>query len=144
MPRTSHTDMIISKEKQIYILRQMGKRMRKKLIAYLKELDKKEYLEMTTKEIEDVKKELLIQIQFFQHERMIHLIVTALFAILEVLSLLICVIDMSIFSSVLCGLFFILLIPYIYHYYLLENGVQEMYKWYDHISNEIKDKEVNK
>lgn len=136
--------MIISKEKQIYILRQMGKRMRKKLIAYLKELDKKEYLEMTRKEAEDMKKELLIQIQFFQHERMIHLIVTALFAILEVLSLLICVIDMSIFSSVLCGLFFILLIPYIYHYYLLENGVQEMYKWYDHISNEIKDKEVNK
>ena len=117
--------------------------MRKKLIAYLKELEKKEYLEMTTKETEDMKKELLIQIQFFQHERMIHLIVTALFAILEVLSMLICVIDMSIFSGVLCGLFFVLLIPYIYHYYLLENGVQEMYKWYDHISNESKDKEVN-
>ena len=49
----------------------------------------------------------LIQVSFFQHERLIHLIVTVTFALL------------------------ILLIPYIRHYYILENEVQKMYGQYD-------------
>lgn len=115
--------------------------MRKKLVAYLAKLNKVEYSKLSINQIMELKEELLIQIQFFQHERIIHLIVTALFAILEVLSLLVCVINISIYSCILSGLFFVLLIPYIYHYYILENGVQKLYECYDQINEEIKNKE---
>ena len=62
----------------------------------------------------------LRQIAFFQHERLIHLIVTALFAQLIQL-------------TVLTAALLVLLIPYIFHYYLLENEVQKMYAQYDEI-----------
>ena len=42
---------------------------------------------LTTAEAAREQEQLLIQIQFFQHERLIHLIVTALFALLTILSL---------------------------------------------------------
>ena len=42
---------------------------------------------LTTEETAREQEQLLIQIQFFQHERLIHLIVTALFALLTILSL---------------------------------------------------------
>ena len=69
---------------------------------------------LTTAEAAREQKQLLIQIQFFQHERLIHLIVTALLA-LDIL-------------------FLVLLIPYIFHYYRLENGVQKLYEYYDKLS----------
>ena len=71
--------------------------------------------------------QMLIQIGFFQHERLIHLIVTVLFAILA--SLLI----QEWAVLLLCLMFFVLLIPYIRHYYILENGVQKLYEYYDQI-----------
>ncbi len=43
---------------------------------------------LTPEKAETAKKELLIQIGFFQHERLIHLIVTVLFAVLTVITLL--------------------------------------------------------
>lgn len=77
------------------------------------------------------KEEHLIQISFFQHERLVHLIVTVIFALLEMLSLIIIVFHFSIMAVALAILFLILLIPYIRHYYILENGVQKMYTQYD-------------
>lgn len=38
----------------------------------------------------------------------------------------------------LCVLFLVLLIPYIGHYYLLENEVQKMYIQYDEIWKRVK------
>lgn len=73
----------------------------------------------------------LIQIGFFMHERLIHLIVTVLFAILTVASIFYASLCPSIGALLLVVAFLCLLIPYIAHYYLLENSVQHMYRQYD-------------
>lgn len=86
-----------------------------------------------------IKQEHLTQVAFFQHERLVHLIVTITFAILELLTVCAYVIVGAIDSAlsmpllVLAIAILILLVPYIKHYYLLENEVQKMYKQYDRI-----------
>lgn len=81
--------------------------------------------------VRDKLEEHLVQIGFFQHERLIHLIVTVTFALLEMLAILLNVISDSFFSLMLPIVILILLIPYIRHYYILENEVQKMYVQYD-------------
>ena len=87
----------------------------------------------------EIKQEHLTQVAFFQHERLVHLIVTITFAILELLTVCAYVIVGAIDSAlsmpllVLAIAILILLVPYIKHYYLLENEVQKMYKQYDRI-----------
>lgn len=105
----------------------MGERIKN----YLKQID--EMLENPPEGI-DYGKEIekhLVQIGFFMHERLIHLIVTVLFAILTVATIFFAVASPSIGMLVLTVAFMCLLIPYISHYYLLENSVQKMYKQYD-------------
>lgn len=80
---------------------------------------------------EDIRGEMLVQIQFFQHERLIHLIVTVLFALLAVVSILANLLIQELAVLALCLMFFVLLVPYIRHYYILENGVQQLYEYYD-------------
>ena len=77
------------------------------------------------------KAELLIQIGFFQHERLIHLIVTVLFALMTILVFLVAVTNFAPWNGVLLLLLLVLLIPYIKHYWLLENGTQKLYQYYD-------------
>lgn len=109
--------------------------MRKRINYYLSYYKEKVKEPLTTEEKAQERERLLVQIGFFQHERLIHLLVTVLFALLTVA---------SIFTTLLAGvyaplllvldtLFFILLIPYIYHYYVLENGVQKLYTYYDQL-----------
>ena len=81
--------------------------------------------------VQDKLKEHLVQVGFFQHERLIHLIVTVTFALLEMLAIVISVISDSFFTLLLPIVILILLIPYIRHYYILENEVQKMYGQYD-------------
>ena len=71
------------------------------------------------------------QIEFFMHERLIHLIVTALFAVLAFLVLFQLLNSFTIVMAVLFAALMCLLVPYIMHYYLLENSVQKMYEQYD-------------
>lgn len=68
---------------------------------------------------------------FFQHERLIHLIVTVTFALLTMMGLAVYCIAEYMPILAMIGLFMILLVPYIGHYYTLENEVQKMYKQYD-------------
>lgn len=89
--------------------------------------------ENPTQNREQLIKEHLTQISFFQHERLIHLIVTVAFALLEMLSLIIVFIAPGPFTLLLTIVVLILLIPYIRHYYILENGVQKMYEQYDRL-----------
>lgn len=77
--------------------------------------------------------EHLQQISFFQHERLIHLIVTMTFAVLTLLSFGIVLVTQLFSLLLLTGTLLVLLIPYIFHYYLLENETQKMYVQYDHI-----------
>lgn len=106
--------------------------MRKYVNDYIKSIDK--ILEQKTIDNpEEIKKEHLIKIQFIQHERLIHFLVTFMFAII----LFICIAIMMLIKSpsilLLITLVLGLLVPYIIHYYFLENSVQKMYRQYDRI-----------
>ena len=81
--------------------------------------------------VQDKLQEHLVQVGFFQHERLIHLIVTVTFALLEMLAIVLSVISDSLFTLLLPVVILIVLIPYIRHYYILENEVQKMYVQYD-------------
>ena len=87
--------------------------------------------QITQELIRDKLEEHLVQVGFFQHERLIHLIVTVTFALLEMLAIVLSVISDSLFTLVLPVVILILLVPYIRHYYILENEVQKMYVQYD-------------
>lgn len=82
-------------------------------------------------EVEQIIREHLIQISFFGHERLIHLIVTCLFAVLTFAVFFIMLFTFNIGLIVLFAALLVLLFPYIRHYYILENGVQKMYVQYD-------------
>ena len=73
----------------------------------------------------------LVQIAFFAHERFIHLIVTVLFALMTTMVFLYTFSNFSVPLLLLMILLMGLLIPYIKHYFLLENSVQDMYEQYD-------------
>ena len=105
--------------------------MKERILNYIKQID--DMLENPPEGIdyeEEIKKHL-VQIGFFMHERLIHLIVTVLFAIMTLATIFFAVAAPSIGLLILTVAFLVLLIPYIMHYYLLENGVQKMYKQYD-------------
>lgn len=87
--------------------------------------------QITQELVRDKLQEHLVQVGFFQHERLIHLIVTVTFALLEMLAIVLSVISDSLFTLVLPVVILILLVPYIRHYYILENEVQKMYVQYD-------------
>lgn len=107
--------------------------MKKRILAYLAMIDKLLEHPPIAVNYEDEVRKHLVQIRFFMHERLIHLIVTVLFAIMTVGVALFCVADPGIPLFLLFGALLILLVPYIMHYYLLENGVQKMYEQYDEL-----------
>ena len=93
----------------------------------------------TRKEYEALLQRHLEQIQFFQHERLIHLIVTVLFAALTFAVFFVLLFSPSPGLFILLLALLILLVPYIMHYFLLENGVQKMYLQYDEILKKIRE-----
>jgi len=101
--------------------------MWERLKNFIKEMEAIDFSTLTSDEKTKVKERLLREISFFQHERLVHLIVTVMVAILSMLNLIIIKIDGSIATILLELLFIGLLIPYIIHYYRLENGVQKLY-----------------
>ena len=66
-------------------------------------------------------KRLHVRIGFFSHERLVHMFIMLFMALIQG----------SIGIYVLALLFLVLLIPYIKHYYFLENSVQKMYLIYN-------------
>jgi hypothetical protein len=69
-------------------------------------------------------------IKFVQHERLIHLLVTLAFGIKFLVMMVFSLIYPRAILFVVDGLLLVLLVPYIFHYFRLENGVQKMY-WID-------------
>jgi len=144
--------------------------MRKRVNAYLEYIDKilshelpvtasfdasGEYVRKAAKDEAHTRKDYekllethLAQISFFQHERLVHLMVTILFAVLafSTFFLLYLQIGLSVQASgglpwgllILFLLLLVLLVPYIMHYYLLENSVQKMYAQYDELLKRIR------
>ncbi|MBP3841025.1 MAG: hypothetical protein IK997_02730 [Bacilli bacterium] len=108
--------------------------MKKYLYDYIKETDKK--LENKNTDINDLIKVHLEKIKFFQHERLIHLLVTLFYAIFMMIFLV-----FSFIHYIFIIIFFIItifLIFYVVHYFRLENGVQYLYKQYDIMMKKVK------
>lgn len=107
----------------------MEKRLRNYLM-YMREFTSSEHSMVECKTAYD---NLMIQISFFQHERLVHLLVTLAFAILTIGGIIACVFVQTIPLLLMTILLLCLLIPYIRHYYILENGVQELYTRFDYL-----------
>ena len=121
--------------------------MKKRILTYRKYID---FLLASDKQSDwkYIKQEHITQVAFFQHERLVHLIVTVTFAVLELLTVCAYVIVGALDSTlsfpllILALLILVLLIPYIKHYYLLENEVQKMYVQYDRIAQKVYEEKI--
>jgi len=106
--------------------------MKKSILDYVKEIDnllKNKKID----NIDDVIENHLIKTSFYQHERLVHLIVTVLFALLSLISFLYTTTNPDLGLILLTFMFILLLVPYIMHYYHLENNVQKLYVQYDEL-----------
>ena len=97
--------------------------MNKEIEEYIKIIENKK---LNTEDIND----LLTRISFYQHERQIHLIVTMFTGLYTIIMFL----GMLTLNSIIIDIIFVILmlleIPYIFHYYFLENNVQKLYDIY--------------
>lgn len=109
--------------------------MTKQIKEYLEYLNEYMAQQHSDEELLKFKELLLIRISFYQHERLIHLLVTLAFALFFLLTLFVFLIKGGVGLMTLAVLFLVLLIPYIKHYYFLENSVQQIYKVYYRIEN---------
>ena len=103
--------------------------MKNYLYDYIKQIDN---LLKSRKRIKhEAITEHLIKISFFQHERLIHLLVTLFYAIFFIIFFALGFIHYLFFIPT--AIILVLLICYIIHYFHLENGVQYLYKHYDEL-----------
>lgn len=100
--------------------------MKKYLNDYIK------YVEKNKKKVD--REEMVVKINFFQHERLIHLIITLFYCLMFLVFLIL--ISLSYVFIIPAALLLIFLICYIIHYFLLENGVQYLYRLYDELAKE--------
>ncbi len=73
------------------------------------------------------------KIAFMQHERIVHFLVTMMFALILTVFMCAFLVIENIMLLVLITIILVLLAFYIKHYYFLENTVQKMYRVYDDI-----------
>lgn len=114
--------------------------MHKYLSTYLKEIDS--VLESEgAHDYPALLRRHLDKIQFMQHERLIHFLVTILFALVFFICLGFFLVTTEVMLLPILALVLILLVPYIFHYYFLENSVQKMYVQYDRLLEKCKKSE---
>ena len=95
--------------------------------------------DMKTADIDKTRRvlsEFEIKISYFQHERLIHLMVTlsfSLFLLLSIGAIFLFPSEFLVSAILLTCIFFGLTIGYVFHYYFLENSVQKMYHMRDEI-----------
>lgn len=107
--------------------------MTKQVKEYLEHLRLFLEAEHSTEEYALELERLRVRIGFFSHERLIHLLVTLAFAIFFLLTLFQVMNSGTPVLFLLAVMFLALLIPYIKHYFFLENSVQKMYLIYNRI-----------
>jgi predicted ferric reductase len=106
--------------------------MKKYINNYLKETDNLLNKKITISDIENH----LNKINFFSHERLVHLIVTMFSGLFAILFLILTLLNSLFVYAFL--LMMIVFIFYIFHYYFLENSIQKMYYQYDKMKEKIK------
>lgn len=84
--------------------------------------------------------DMVRQIRFFEHERLVHLLVTLFFALLFVIGILFFYAFPGLPILALSVAFLALLVLYIRHYYILENGTQRLYTLYDELNRKVNEK----
>lgn len=99
----------------------------------------KKYLDDYIKELENKKnkidiEELKTKISFFQHERLIHLIVTLFFSLFAIIFTFISLYTTNRYIYIISLILYVFVVFYILHYYYLENGVQKLYKIFDKLN----------
>lgn len=115
--------------------------MKERILNYRNRIDNLISMNSEETDWDRVIEEHLIQIGFFQHERLIHWLVTMLFALLTFMAVGVYLITGAVYVLALIGILLVLLIPYIMHYYLLENETQKMYAQYDRMLELKKERE---
>ena len=123
----------LSDDRTSWLVRKRVERqaMRKRLVDYRKRIDALLDSSEEPPSWDNVIEEHLVQISFFQHERLIHLLVTLAFAIMELGSAVAAALAPQMLTAALMLLLLVLLVPYIVHYYFLENETQKLYAQYD-------------
>lgn len=104
--------------------------MKKYLYNYINEIDN--LLNNKSKITNEIVNEHLVKISMFQHERLIHLLVTLFYALIFIVFMSLGFIHYLFFTIAVIVMVF--LICYIIHYFSLENGVQYLYKQYDKLN----------
>lgn len=101
------------------------------ITTYMRSVDKA--IEDDNTDFETLKREHLVQIEFIQHERLIHLLVTIMCCILLFVGL--CVFFVSGIMPFLAvdGLLLILVFSYLIYYFFIENSTQKLYHQYNRI-----------
>lgn len=94
--------------------------MKKQIKEYIEEVEKKKV----------TKEDMLNHISFYQHERLVHLIVTVFVGISAILFFLAMIYFERLELIVIFTVLLLLFIPYILHYYFLENSIQKLYLLY--------------
>lgn len=106
--------------------------LKNQMETYIKKIQDELEKNLSKEELEDLSCDYLTHIHFYQHERFIHLIVMVTVAVLTMISIGLAFMQFN-EMFIVAGMFFVLLVPYIFHYMYLENTVQKMYLKYDEI-----------
>ena len=89
---------------------------------------------LSKEEISALRKEILVQIGFMQHERLVHFLVVILVGIAFFLTMGFYLYFKTAGLGLLCLMLLGLLAPYLGHYYFLENTTQKIYVLYNRVA----------
>ena len=115
--------------------------MRKRLIAYRRRIDALLAQDASGIDWRDVIGEHLAQISFFQHERLVHLLVTLAFAFMAIGAAVAAILLPQPLTLALMLVVMALLVAYIIHYFFLENETQRLYAQYDRLLERARQQE---
>ncbi len=96
---------------------------------YIKEVEEK--LDNKKTDYKELKADILVHLEFFKHERLIHLLVTILVSLITVILLVTSLFIDNLILLLILLIFVVLVFFYIKHYYFLENNVQYIYTLYN-------------
>jgi len=82
-----------------------------------------------------LRKEILVQIGFMQHERFVHFLVVILVGLAFFLTMGFYLYFKTLGLALLCVLLLGLFAPYLWHYYFLENTTQKFYILYNRVAS---------
>ena len=103
------------------------------LTKYMEEVVKRLAECRTSEELDVILEEHRDKIAYMQHERIVHFLVTMMFALILCIFMAVLIFKINLAVSVLVTIILVLLAFYIKHYYFLEITVQKMYSVYDDI-----------